>query len=291
MYRKILHRFKGAASLLSKQRRQLVDRVAALDIDEANGTCGAPYIRLKDGTIFYGFPPSLSQRVQYYIWGRRFKTRIPVHTYGVACDIVIRYLSHGLKYGGPDKEQYYSPRMGDTVAEMGAYLGFYVIRLSRAVGSEGRVIAIEPMPENVEILRRNVKENNLNNVTIMPYGVWRENGSMNIISTEAGGQANSLIDTGDSVKSISNIEVRTLDTIFTDANITRVDFMVIQLNGNEFDALCGLNNTATGNFAIAARYKRVKDVYPSELIAEHLSRRGYVVKTEAGEYVFASVAK
>ena len=106
----------------------------------------------------------------------------------------------------------------------------------------------------------------------------------------SGGQANSLIDTGDSLKSISTIEVRTLDTIFTEANITRVDFMVIQLNGNEIDALRGLNSTATGNFAIAARYKRVKDERPSELIAEHLSRRGYDVKTEAGEYVFASGA-
>jgi len=291
VYRKILHRLKGAVSLFSKQRRQLVNRVAELDIQEASTVCEAPYIRLEDGTIFYGFPPSLSQRVQYYMWGRRLKRKIPVHAYGVACDIVIRYLGHGLKYGGPDKEQYYRPRPGDTVAEMGAYLGFYIIRLSRAVGNKGRVIAIEPMSENVEILRKNVTQNNLKNVTIVPCGVWRENGSMNIMSGEAGGQANSLIDTGDSLKSISVIEVRTLDTIFSEANVAYVDFMVIQLNGNEIDALLGLTEIFAGNFAIAARYKKVNDEPPCDLIADLLLERGYEVKTLVSEYVFAFIGK
>jgi FkbM family methyltransferase len=290
MTNKITHIFKAFISLFSKQRRKLVVDVINLEIDSVSKSRIDPFIKLNDGTIFYGFPPSLSQQVQYYIWLIWWrKPEIPVFSYGVASDIVVRYLEHGLKYGGPNKEKYYQPQLGDTVSEMGAYLGHYIVKLSRAVGPAGRVIAIEPMPRNLDILKRNVKENNLENVTIVPYGVWSENCSLNIITGKAGQQANSLIDTGDAVDSTSEIQVRTLDTIFKKAQVTNVNFMVIQLNGTEIDALNGLNEVTASNISIAARYSTDKKNRSPDLISECLYNRNYDVKIEDKEFVFASL--
>ena len=61
----------------------------------------------------------------------------------------------------------YLVQPGGVVIECGAHHGEHTILLSRWVGSSGRVIAVEPMPENVAILRRNIELNRLTNVTVI----------------------------------------------------------------------------------------------------------------------------
>ena len=45
---------------------------------------------------------------------------------------------------------------GGTVLDVGANIGFITVRAARAVGSQGRVIAIEPHPERFHYLERNI---------------------------------------------------------------------------------------------------------------------------------------
>jgi len=49
------------------------------------------------------------------------------------------------------------PSMGDTVIDIGAYVGMYSIKASHFVGSEGLVIAVEPLLGNLAYLKSNVK--------------------------------------------------------------------------------------------------------------------------------------
>jgi Protein-L-isoaspartate(D-aspartate) O-methyltransferase (PCMT) len=50
---------------------------------------------------------------------------------------------------------------GAIVIECGANHGFDTVLLSRWVGDEGKVIAVEPLPDNVAILRKNIEINSL----------------------------------------------------------------------------------------------------------------------------------
>ncbi len=50
-------------------------------------------------------------------------------------------------------------RPGDVVVDIGANLGFFTLLLASLVGATGRVIAFEPLSQNVELLRRSIKEN------------------------------------------------------------------------------------------------------------------------------------
>src|SRR5205814_1290703 len=59
-------------------------------------------------------------------------------------------------------------RPGARVVDVGAHIGYYTCLTARAVGAGGVVHAIEPAPENVEVLRRNVELNALPQVTIHP---------------------------------------------------------------------------------------------------------------------------
>src|SRR5262249_19321993 len=47
-------------------------------------------------------------------------------------------------------------KSGDWALDIGANVGHYTVRLSELVGPEGRVLAFEPVPENLELLAANV---------------------------------------------------------------------------------------------------------------------------------------
>lgn len=48
---------------------------------------------------------------------------------------------------------------GDHVLDIGANIGLHTLYLSQAVGPDGRVIAVEPDPDNLRILRNNIETN------------------------------------------------------------------------------------------------------------------------------------
>jgi SAM-dependent methyltransferase len=55
---------------------------------------------------------------------------------------------------------------GMTVADLGAGSGYYVLRLSPIVGSNGRIIAEDVVPEYLQGLRKRVRDLGLQNVTV-----------------------------------------------------------------------------------------------------------------------------
>lgn len=286
-YREAKH-LAGASFALCRSG-PLLKETEKLDVSASGLTEeGIPYVQLRDGPIFFGHLPSKTQKVMYRLAKKATRSKLSESAFGVACDIAIRYQGCGLKYGGPEKEKYYEVKKGDTVAEMGAFLGHYIVKLSEAVGPTGRVIAIEPIPDNLRLLRKNVEENCLENVTIVPKGVWKESGKTTIHLGKAGRQANSLVDIGSSQQTDIEIEVDSLDAIFGALNIDSVDFMVVQLNGVEIEAVMGLNTTIARNIAIAARYERDGEL-PYMDIRNILHTRKYNVIVEEEEFIFAAL--
>lgn len=62
-------------------------------------------------------------------------------------------------------------RPGSAFFDIGANVGYYTVLASRLVGGDGRVIAFEPVPRNLEFLRRHLELNCLANVTVVPMAV------------------------------------------------------------------------------------------------------------------------
>lgn len=68
-------------------------------------------------------------------------------------------------------------RPGDVVYDVGANVGSYTILASVLVGSAGRVIAFEPVAENVAYLRSHVTLNRLDNVDVVDAAVGAHTGT------------------------------------------------------------------------------------------------------------------
>lgn len=55
-------------------------------------------------------------------------------------------------------------RVGDTVIDIGANIGYYSVLAAKKVGPSGRVIAFEPDPQAFSFLKRNVEVNRFTNI-------------------------------------------------------------------------------------------------------------------------------
>lgn len=71
-------------------------------------------------------------------------------------------------------ELFYLSRLvkaGDVCIDIGANLGYYSTFLSRVVGENGKIYAVEPVPLFLEILHKNIKKMKAENVEILPYAL------------------------------------------------------------------------------------------------------------------------
>jgi FkbM family methyltransferase len=62
-------------------------------------------------------------------------------------------------------------RRGATVLDLGSNVGFYTLLAAELVGSSGRVYAFEPVPRNIDLLRRHIALNRLTNVTVIEAAI------------------------------------------------------------------------------------------------------------------------
>src|SRR3954469_2255899 len=64
-------------------------------------------------------------------------------------------------------------RPGMCVLDVGANIGYLTIVAARCVTESGRVIAVEPEPYNVSLLRANVFRSKLRDVVVLPVAAHR----------------------------------------------------------------------------------------------------------------------
>lgn len=67
---------------------------------------------------------------------------------------------------------------GQTVFDLGANNGIHSLLFSKLVGEKGRVIAFEPLPGNVEELRKNYGLNNITNIRVVQSAVGSYDGEI-----------------------------------------------------------------------------------------------------------------
>ena len=67
---------------------------------------------------------------------------------------------------------------GGTVLDVGAHLGYVSIVAARAAGARGRVLAVEPNPDTLPLLERNLAANGVSGVVqVVPYALSDHQGS------------------------------------------------------------------------------------------------------------------
>jgi FkbM family methyltransferase len=150
--------------------------------------------------------------------------------------------------------EYFIPDEEDTVVDVGAHIGLYTIITAKRVGPTGKVIAIEPDPENFKILKKNISLNQLSNVEPLECAAYSAKKKLKLFLPEVeGGRTifNTVIQ--DRVRSCNDfleVEANTLDNILNENNVQRVNWIKIDVEGAELEVLKGASNVLKANKSI-----------------------------------------
>lgn len=142
-------------------------------------------------------------------------------------------------------------RPGALCLDVGANVGVYVLQFARWAGAAGRVVAFEPNPSALRLLRRHVELNDLaGRVTVVPAAVGARGGEAVLFASGADGMSrlgapNELI--ADSVEEVT-VPVVTLDEFCLSRGL-EPDWLFLDIEGFEIAALEGARSLIEGRGA------------------------------------------
>jgi FkbM family methyltransferase len=179
---------------------------------------------------------------------------------------------------------------GTTFVDVGANLGYFALLASKLVGATGRVIAIEPIPANLQSLQlnRRLNPNAPENLEVVPLCVADVPGELEMWLPGDGGEASVCARKGGTCYVA---KVSTLDDILS-TRLRPHDDVVLKMDieGAECLAVRGMASTLSGcahlTLAIEIHGNAIPDVGGSaeelfDIMKKHGFRAGFLDKTEA----------
>ena len=157
-------------------------------------------------------------------------------------------------------------KVGSIVVDVGANIGLHTLNMARIVGNTGQVFAFEPDPSNFEILRKNVKINNYQNIILEEKAVGDKHGRVILYQSDHPGN-HRLFPQTKQAKGEVEVELTSLDKYFIDSNLAeKISFIKIDVEGLEFSVLNGMKNILKNN-------KKIKILF--EFVPENIMEVGF----------------
>jgi FkbM family methyltransferase len=130
-------------------------------------------------------------------------------------------------------------RPGDTVLDVGANLGLVSVQLAQRVGASGQVLAFEPSPVVLPLLRSTIAANHNLKIQLIECGLGEIQATLllTVPPSNAGG-ASFLEDKIAGKRFLA--DVRPLAAVLSERSINRINLMKIDVEGLEVEVLRGL---------------------------------------------------
>jgi FkbM family methyltransferase len=133
-------------------------------------------------------------------------------------------------------------KKGQVVLDCGANMGVFTREALTAGASH--VLAIEPVPENIECLRRTfATEIAAGKVTVVEKGVWDREDVLEMFQHEANNAAHSFVVDFAGAGAKLRLPLTTIDRIVQETAVGRVDYIKMDIEGAERQALSGAAET------------------------------------------------
>jgi FkbM family methyltransferase len=202
-------------------------------------------------TLFSRGAGSVAHAIFYHIvgklnhaMGRRFFEK-RIYDYRMLLDLEDRGISRTLLLFGERElehkimlERFLKPGM--NVLDIGANIGYYALMELRLIGPSGRLVAVEPSPSNVELLRRNLALNNYSDIEVHQVAISDQSGVKPFFLSEMS-NLNTFHDNGTGLLHLSGktVDVRTA-TVPEIMGGRPVDLIRMDVEGHEVEVINGL---------------------------------------------------
>jgi FkbM family methyltransferase len=138
----------------------------------------------------------------------------------------------------------------------------------------------------IDLLKENIKLNNITNVKVIEKGIWSSTKKVKIIP---GGMSTKISDKG----VVAN--VTSLDDFVIKEKIdpSKVSFIKMDIEGSEVEAVMGANRILEGGIAkwAIAAYHVVKGEITANYLEKFFKKRGYKIKRALPEHLTLIVEK
>lgn len=135
---------------------------------------------------------------------------------------------------------------GDVVIDIGANIGLYSVVFGCAAGLNGKVISVEPIPDNIKRIKENIQLNNLSNVSINQVALGETEGDciLHLASDSAYASVEEMVTAAGILKThgtgkVLNVKLSTLDSIWKNAGLPKISVIKIDVEGSELSVLKG----------------------------------------------------
>jgi FkbM family methyltransferase len=133
---------------------------------------------------------------------------------------------------------------GATFFDVGANVGFVTILAARLVGPSGRVVAFEPVPENVAAIRENVALNAIDWVEVRETAVGRGAGTASFIVSDVSAFSRlASVSVPSGARESIEVAVSSLDELLDAGALPVPDVIKIDIEGAELEAIEGMRRT------------------------------------------------
>jgi FkbM family methyltransferase len=128
--------------------------------------------------------------------------------------------------------------------DVGANIGYFSCLMSKLAGPSGKVLAVEPEPNNLKLLEQNIKLNHLSNVAVHATALGAAEGSAKLGLYKAANRGRHSILDADARSSV-NVRVQTLDDLVksSGSEVASWSLVKIDVEGYEGFVLAGAKET------------------------------------------------
>ena len=184
---------------------------------------------------------------------------IPISLYTIPSSIVLYEFLHQYSYTIDNVK--ILVEKDDYVLDCGGCFGDTALLFGYKAGKEGKVYSFEFIPSNIEIFKKNLKLNPMiENIQIIPNPLWKtsketlyykDNGPGSFVSSE-------IFEKND-----GNVQTITIDDFINNNQVSKVNFIKMDIEGAELSALIGATKTIQKHkpkLAISL-YHNIEDFY------------------------------
>ena len=134
-------------------------------------------------------------------------------------------------------------RPGAAAIDVGANLGEWTVPLARAVGPDGRVLAVEPAPRSADALAKTLAANALGQAALICCALGDRDGTAEfavpLVTSARSDTGTARIGPAGPGHEVLNVALRRLDALAAEHRLDRIDLIKIDVEGHERRVLDG----------------------------------------------------
>ncbi len=183
-------------------------------------------------------------------------------------------------------------RPGDVVLDLGANIGTTALIFSKEVGPNGKVFAVEPVTHN--IIENNIRENHLNNITVIPKAVSDQEGKTEIevsdFCLDSSIAKRQYTTEKKYYKQKISVDLEPVDKLVERLNLKKLNFIKMDIEGVEELALKGAKDVIKKFkpvWSISSYHIDFNNEPQHDKLVKILKGYGYQIKESAKSHIFA----